>query len=343
MTVSRSLRRHLAPLGAALLLASLMVAAQAGIALGAFKAEYRLSHNTADTTTWHKGAVRFAELVRERTGGRVNIRIYPNAILTGGDQLRQADLAARGIIDFVLTSTINITPLIPQFAVVSLPYLFNDYDDVDRALAGKAGERLTEIMAKYGLVNLAWGENGFRELTNSVRPVRTPADLRGLKIRVAGPLHVDILNSLGANAIQMQWAETFTALQQRVVDGQENPIGAVIIPQRVYEVQKYLTVWHYSYDALFLAVGRNTWNSFPPDIQEIIRQAAKEAMAYQVEISRRDTASGLDFLRQQGMEIYQPTPAEIEQFRKAAQPAFDRWADRVGRDLVALFEEARGK
>lgn len=327
------------------LVASLTMAAGSGVALGAFtpKAEYRLTHNTADTTTWQKGAVRFAELVRERTGGKINIRVYPNAILTGGDQMRQADMAARGVVDFVLTSTINITPLIPDFSVISLPYLFTSYEEVDRAMSGKAGERMGEIMKKYGLVNLAWGENGFRELTNSIRPIRTPADLKGLKIRVAGPLHVDILNALGANAIQMQWGETYTALQQRVVDGQENPIGAVIIPQRVYEVQKYLTVWHYSYDALFLAVGQPTWNSFPPEIQAIIRQAAKDAMVYQIEVSRQDTASGIDFLRQRGMEVYEPTPAEIEQFRKAAQPAFDRWAERVGRDLVALFQEAKGQ
>ncbi|WP_324716127.1 DctP family TRAP transporter solute-binding subunit [Carboxydochorda subterranea] len=320
---------------------ALLSPAAADAAAAALKAEYRLTHNTADTTTWHKGAVRFAELVRERTGGKVNIRVYPNAILTGGDQMRQADMAARGVIDFVLTSTLNITPLIPQFAVVSLPYLFNGYADVDRAFSGPAGKRLDEIMARYGLVNLAWGENGFRELTNSVRPIRTPADLKGLKIRVAVPIQVDILNALGANAIQMQWGEVYTALQQKVIDGQENPIGAVIIPQRVYEVQKYMTVWHYSYDALFLAVGKPTWDSFPPDIQQVIRQAAKEAMQYQVEISRQDTASGVDFLRKQGMEVYEPTPAEIQPFRDAAKPAFDKWAARVGPDLVALFEQAR--
>lgn len=307
-----------------------------------FKPEYRLTHNTSDQTTWHKAAERFAELVRERTDGKVNIRVYPNAILTGGDQMRQSEMTGRGVIDFVVTSTINITPLIPQFAVFSLPYLYEGYEAVDRTLQGESGRMMSQIMEQYGLINLAWGENGFRELTNSVRPVRTPDDLRGLKIRVAGPLHVDILNALGANAVQMQWVEVITALQQGVIDGQENPIGAVIIPQRVYEHQKYMTLWNYSYDALFLAVGRPTWNSFPPEIQEIVAQAAREAMEYQIEISRADTASGVDFLISQGMEVYTPTSEEIAAFRRAAAPAYEKWAERVGADIVEVFEREAG-
>lgn len=310
------------------------------VAFAQFKAEYRLTHNTADTTTWQQGAVRFAELVRERTNGQVNIRVYPNAILTGGDQMRQAEMTGRGVIDFVLTSAINITPLIPEFAVFSLPYMYSSYEDVDKTLTGPPAERMSEIMAQYGLVNLAWGENGFRELTNSVRPIRTPADLRGMKIRIAGPMYIDVLNALGANPIQMQWVEVFTALQQRVIDGQENPIGAIIVPQRLYEVQKYLTLWHYSYDPLFLAVGKPTWDSFSPEIQEIIRQAAVDAMAYQVAVSRQATEEGIEILRQRGMEIYEPTPQELAAFREATKSAYDKWANQIGRDLVELFEQA---
>lgn len=320
-----------------------VVGGLSGVTVSAqFKSEYRLTHNTSDQTTWHKAAERFAELVRERTDGKVNIRVYPNAILTGGDQMRQSEMTGRGVIDFVITSTINITPLIPQFAVFSLPYLYEGYEAVDRTLQGESGRRMSQIMEQYGLINLAWGENGFRELTNSVRPVRTPEDLRGLKIRVAGPLHVDILNALGANAVQMQWVEVITALQQGVIDGQENPIGAVIIPQRVYEHQQYMTLWNYSYDALFLAVGRPTWNSFPPEIQDIIAQAAREAMEYQIEISRADTASGVDFLISQGVEVYKPTPEEIAAFRQAAAPAYQKWAERVGADIVEVFEREAG-
>ena len=137
----------------------------------------------------------------------------------------------------------------------------------------------------------------------------------------------------------MQWTETFPALQQGVVDGQENPIGAVIIPQRVYEVQKYLTTWHYSYDPIFLGVSQELWDSWDAETQAAVEAAAEEAMAYQIEISREDTATGLDFLREQGMEIHEPSPKEIAAFREATRPAFDKWADQIGPEIVTLFQE----
>jgi TRAP-type C4-dicarboxylate transport system substrate-binding protein len=150
------------------------------------------------------------------------------------------------------------------------------------------------------------------------------------------------MNALGANPQQMQWTETFTALQQGVVDGQENPIGAVIIPQRVYEVQKYLTTWHYSYDPIFLGVSRTLWESWDAETQAAVQKAAEEAMAYQKQITREDTASGIEFLREQGMEVYEPSAEELKAFREATKPAFDTWAQKVGTDLVKVFQDAIG-
>ncbi|MFC6486582.1 DctP family TRAP transporter solute-binding subunit [Nitratireductor sp. GCM10026969] len=310
-------------------------------ALGAAQAEtFRLSHNTGDTTTWQRGAEKFGELLSEATDDAFSVRVFPNAQLSGGDQMKQAEMVGRGAIDFVVTSAINVTPLVPEMAVFSLPYLYSSYEDVDATTDGAPGERMAEIMAEHDVIVLAWGENGFREVTNNVRPIKTPEDLQGLKMRVAGPMYIDVMNALGANPQQMQWSETFTALQQGVVDGQENPIGAVIIPQRVYEVQKYLTAWHYSYDPLFLGVSRKLWESWDEETQAKVKEAAVEAMAYQKEITRGDTAKGIDFLREQGMEVYEPTPEEIRAFREATQPAFDTWAAKVGEDIVQSFQNA---
>ncbi len=310
-----------------------------GLATAAEATTFRLSHNTGDTSTWHEGAVRFGELVAEKTGGTHDVRVFPNAQLTGGDQMRQAEMVGRGSIDFVVTSAINVTPLEPRMAVFSLPYLYASYDDVDATLQGEPGERMAEILAEHGIVVLAWGENGFREVTNNVRPIRTPEDMRGLNMRVAGPMYIDVMNALGANPQQMQWTETFSALQQGVVDGQENPIGAVIVPARVYEVQRHLTTWHYSYDPLFLGVAQQLWDSWDADMQTAMQEAAAEAMAYQVERSRAQTATGIDYLTSQGMEVYEPSEAELQAFRDATKPAFDEWAGRVGADLVELFQE----
>jgi TRAP-type transport system periplasmic protein len=299
----------------------------------------RLSHNTGDTTTWHQGAEKFNELLSAATDGAYDVRVFPNAQLSGGDQMKQAEMVGRGALDFVVTSAINVTPLVPEMAVFSLPYLYSNYAQVDATVDGAPGERMTEIMAEQDIIVLAWGENGFREVTNNLRPIRTPEDMVGLKMRVAGPMYIDVMNALGANPQQMQWTETFTALQQGVVDGQENPIGAVIIPQRVYEVQKHLTAWHYSYDPIFLGISRTRWESFDDETREKVQAAATEAMAYQKEITRTATAEGIAFLREQGMEVYEPTTEELAAFREATQPAFDTWAERVGPELVAIFTD----
>jgi tripartite ATP-independent transporter DctP family solute receptor len=224
-------------------------------------------------------------------------------------------------------------------AVFSLPYLYSNYEQVDATTQGAPGEKMTEIMAGHDIIVLAWGENGFREVTNNVRPIKTPEDMKGLKMRVAGPMYIDVMNALGANPQQMQWTETFPALQQGVVDGQENPIGAVIIPQRVYEVQKYLTTWHYSYDPIFIGVSKSRWDSFDDATKAKVRKAAEEAMDYQREITRQSTAEGIAFLREKGMEVYEPTAEELQAFRVATKPAFDTWAAKVGPDLVKTFQD----
>lgn len=300
----------------------------------------RLSHNTGNSTSWHLGAERFAELLNEASDGELSVRVFPNAQLSGGDQMRQAEMVGRGALDLLITSAINVTPLVPEMAVFSLPYLYANYDEVDATIQGEPVELLEAILEERGIVVLAWGENGFRELTNSVRPVQTPEDIRGLNIRVAGPMYVDVMNALGANPQQMQWTETMTAMQQGVVDGQENPVGSVIIPQQIYEVQDYLTTWHYSYDPIFIGISKQRWEGFDEQNKTIIKQAADQAMSYQIDITRENTAKGLDFLRQQGMQITELTDEEIEAFKIKTQPAFDQWADMVGPEIISTFVDA---
>ncbi len=313
--------------------------ATAALTVGAHAETLRLSHNTGDQTTWQKGADKFAELVEAGSDGDLSIRVFPNAQLTGGDQMKQAEMVGRGSIDFVVTSAINVTPLVPEMAVFSLPYLYSSYEQVDATTDGAPGERMAEILAEHGLHLLAWGENGFREVTNNRHPIKTPEDLKGLKMRVAGPMYIDVMNALGANPQQMQWTETFSALQQGVVDGQENPIGAVIIPQRVYEVQKYITPWHYSYDPIFIATSAKNWDSWDADTRAMMSEAAQEAMRYQKQITREATETGLETLKAEGMEVYTPTEADLAAFRDATKAPFDTWAAKVGTELVSLFQD----
>jgi len=320
---------------------SVLASALAGaLTVGAAGAEeLRLSHNTGETTTWQKGADKFADLISEATDGDITVRVFPNAQLSGGDQMRQAEMVGRGALDLVVTSAINVTPLVPEMAVFSLPYLYTNYEQVDATTQGAPGEMLSKILGEKGIVVLAWGENGFREVTNNVRPIKSPEDMQGLNMRVAGPMYIDVMDALGANPQQMQWGETITALQQGVVDGQENPIGAVIIPQQVYEVQKYLTTWHYSYDPIFIGISQEKFDSFEAETQDKLRSAAQDAMAYQRDISREATETGVAFLQEKGMEVYEPSAEELQAFKEATEPAYDEWAGKVGEDIVKAFED----
>lgn len=305
-----------------------------------FKDEYKLTMNVSNETAWGKGGVKFAELVKEYTGGKINVKVYPNAQLVGGDQMRQAEMVQSGAIDFMLNSTINIAPIIPEFNAFSLPFMFPNHEAVDAVTSSKAGQMLFDVLEDYNMVGLAWGENGFRELTNNVRPISTPDDMKGLKIRVVTPIYIDIMRALGANPIAMNWGEVFTSLQQGVIDGQENPIVGIIIPCKIYEVQKYLTNWHYSYDALALTVNKDVWESWPAEIQEQVKKAAVDAMKYQVEISREGLGEGIEFLKEQGMEVTDLTPEQLAAFRELTKPVYDKWAQDVGLDIVKAFEEA---
>jgi tripartite ATP-independent transporter DctP family solute receptor len=253
--------------------------------------------------------------------------------------MRQAEMVQSGAIDFMLNSTINIAPTIPEFDVFSLPFMFPSYEAVDAVVNSEAGQKLLDVLGDYNMVGLGYGENGFRELTNNVRPITSPDDMKGLKIRVVTPIYIDIMRALGANPIAMNWGEVFTSLQQGVIDGQENPVVGIIIPNKVYEVQKYMTNWHYSYDALVLAVNKDVWESFPADLQEQIQRAAKDAMAYQIQISREGLAEGNDFLREQGMEVTDLTPEQLAPFKELTKPVYDDYAEKVGLDIVKAFEE----
>jgi len=320
--------------------AALACLCTAVITAGTAQAEaLRLSSETSEATSRNQGAVRFAELIEEATDGDTTVQVFANAVLAGGDQLRQAEMVGRGDIDFVLSTAISVSPLIPEMSVFSLPYLYSSYEEVDATLSGEPAKKMEEIMAQHGLIVLGWGESGFRELTNSVRPIKTPEDLEGMKIRVAGPMFIDILDDLGANPQQIQWTETFSALQQGVVDGQENPVGAIIVPQRIYEVQEYLTEWHYSYDPAFLAVSKERWNAWDEETQLVMKQSAEQAMDYQKHLTREQTAEGNDLLEEKGMQIYTPSETELQEFREATQGAFETWAERVGEPLVEVFQK----
>ena len=328
-------------------------AASAALALGLptaaqaqnYKSEYRMSLVVGTAFPWGKGGEIWANKVKEKTGGRINIKLYPGVSLIQGDQTREFSALRQGVIDMAIGSTINWSPQVKQLNLFSLPFLMPDYAAIDALTQGEVGKQMFSILDKAGVVPLAWGENGYRELTNSKHVVKTPADLKGLKIRVVGsPLFLETFTALGANPTQMSWADAQPALASGAVDGQENPMSIFTAAKLQNVGQKYLTMWGYIADPLVFVVNKQVWESWTPADRELVRQAAIEAGKEQIGIARKGMIEpGQPLLKDiaaLGVTVTHLSPAERDAFVKATRPTYDKWKSTVGTDLVSMAEKA---
>jgi TRAP-type transport system periplasmic protein len=308
-----------------------------------YKSEYKLSVVVGPKGPWGEGAAKFSELVRKKTDGRINIKCYFSGQLFAGKQTNEFLLLRQGVADFALASTINWSTTIKELNLFSLPFFFHDYKELDRITNGRAGKKLDQILEKKGVVNLGWGENGFRELTNSKHAVKKPEDLKGLKVRVVGsPIFIDTFRALGANPVSMNWGEAVTAFQQKTVDGQENPVVSVIIPYKIFDMHQYITIWHYTIDPLVLGVNKNAWKSFSKEDQKIVQEAAKEATDWQRKKARaglENSNDAITFLKKKGMDVTILTREKKKDFKDLTGPVYKKWVEKIGRDLVTLAEE----
>ena len=333
-------------------LLTLAAAASAALTLGAalpahaqnYKAEYRMSLVLGTAFPWGKGGEIWANKVREKTNGRINIKLYPGVSLIQGDQTREFSALRQGVIDMAVGSTINWSPQVKSLNLFSLPFLMPDYAAVDALTTGEVGKQMFGILDKAGVVPLAWGLNGYRELSNSKHAVKTPADLKGLKIRVVGsPLFLETFTALGANPSQMSWADAQPALASGAVDGQENPMS-IFTAAKLHTVgQKHLTMWGYIADPLVFVVNKAVWNSWTPADRELVRQAALEAGVEQNAIARKGLVEpGQPLLKQiegLGVTVTRLNPAERDAFVKATRPVYDKWKNQIGADLVNTAEK----
>lgn len=312
-----------------------------------YKSEYTLSVVGNRPIALSEGAFQWAEMVNKRSAGRINLKVYPGSQLVGGDQTRELVAMRQGVIDFCVSSTINLSPQIREMALFNLPFLMPNHKAFDALIGGEVGQDLFKVMATRDVVPVAWGENGFRELSNSRRPVRTPADMKGLKIRfAAGAIFSDIYSGLGANPVQMSFADLQPALSTGAVDGQENPINLFLAFKMDTLAQKHLTVWNYCADAGIFHVAKGIMESFTPADREIIIESAREAAKGQIAAARvgigvlSPDRSSFDELKKRNVEVAELTAAEKAAFAKATRPVFDKWAAQIGSDLVRKAEAA---
>lgn len=332
---------------------SLAVAALAAVGVGhaqaqlppGYKPEYKMSLVVGTAFPWGKGGEIWANLVRERTNGRINIKLFPGVSLVQGDQTREFTAIRQGVIDLAIGSTINWSPQIKELNLFSLPFLMPDYKAIDALTHGEVGKQIFATVDKAGALPLAWGENGYREITNSKHPIKSPEDLKGMKIRVVGsPLFLDTFTALGANPTQMSWADAQPALASGAVDGQENPMSIFTAAKLQNVGQKYVTMWHYVADPLIFVVNKDIWASWTPADQAIVREAAIEAGKQEVAIARKGLDEPGEPLLKEiaalGVTITQLSPAEREAFVKATRPVFDKWKAQIGPGLVDAAEKA---
>lgn len=290
----------------------------------------KLAHMVSTSAHYHIGSLELAKLIETRTKGALKIEIFPAGQLGKGERELIEGLQI-GTIDLVVTSTGPMGGFVPQMLVVDLPFLFRDNSHVDKVLDGPIGEGLLKDLSKVGIKGIAFWENGFRNLTNNKRPIHKPEDVKGLKLRtMENEVHMEAFRNLGADPTPMAWGEVYTALQQGVIDGQENPIG-IIRTHKIYEVNKHLALSGHVYSPAMLIMNEKKFSSLSADLQKILMETGREAAKFERKFNRDSEAKWLEELKGFGMQISSPDKGL---FQKATEPTYKKYESRFGKDLI---------
>ena len=282
--------------------------------------------STTETSTWADGGRKFGELMEKATGGKVKVNVYATDQLTNGNQSEGIQALMNGDpVQISMHSNLIYSAFDPRFNVVSLPFIYDSYDDADAKFDGAAGEKLKELLSEYGLHCMGIAENGFREITNSKHEIKTLDDMKNLKIRVAGSnLLMECYKRWGADATNLNWTETYTALQQNTVEGQENPLPAIDAAS-VQEVQPYCSMWDAIYDCLFFCINQDIYDGLTPEQQEVVDKAGRMAVEYERYINRSGDEEIMDrWAKKNGVTITQKEDMDIDSFKEAVD-GVDQW------------------
>jgi len=292
-----------------------------------------LTITTGNSSTWHEGATLFAETLEEKSDGRIRVNIFANEQLSGGDSAAGVEQLMNGDKELSYNSTIIYAGIDPKFGAVNAPFLYSDLKQAEATLAETGLDAYKALSAEHGVELLGFGESGFRQVTNNLRPITQPADLAGIKMRIPGiGLFTDIYRGLGANPTTMNFSEVFTALQQGTIEGQENPVD-IVYSSGLAEVQKYLTVWNYVYDPLILGMNKDLFDSLSPEDHQLVTEAAAQANALQIENNRAKEEGELQELSG-SMEVNVLDEAQTEHFRQQMTPLYEQYESVWGAELT---------
>jgi TRAP-type transport system periplasmic protein len=302
-------------------------------------AEYvlRLGHMQTETHPYHKGALKFKELVEEKSNGRMQIDIYPSSQLGNGrDQIEGAQI---GSIHFHIGSVAPVTNFAPKFNLLNLPYLFESREHAFKVLDGKIGKDIAADLETRGLVNLGYMENGWRHMTNNKQQIKTSEDAASMKLRVQeSPPYISFIKALGSTPVPIPFGELYTALEQHVVDGQENPLAQIYL-NKFNEVQKYLSLTAHNYDAAVFIMSKTTYDTLPEDLQRVVDDAAKEAVHYERQVAMEAEEKLLEDLKKTDVEI-EENP-DRESFRKAVEPVYKEFEESIGKEIFEEIDRLR--
>ena len=297
---------------------------------------FQLGTTVNEQDSFQVAAVKFAELVNERTNGAYKIEIYPNGVLGGESDM--LDSMSMDMLDLGIITSGPFVNFCKEMGVLDMPFLFASNEEAYRILDGEIGQELLDKLENAGLKGLAYAERGFRNITNSVKPVASAADVENLKLRVMeNEVYTKTFQALKVNAVPMAWQDALTALQQGTIEGQENPIN-VIFSYALWDYnQKYITLDRHSYSTAIITMSLEKWNALDADTQAIFKQAAQEAAEYERAWVAEQEAGQLDAIKSHGVEVIE-TP-DVDSFRNAVQSVYDaypQYAEYIGRIQEAL-------
>jgi tripartite ATP-independent transporter DctP family solute receptor len=278
------------------------------------------------------GAEKFAEIVAAKSGGKIKVNLFPGGVL-GGDAPTVSALQG-GTVEMTVLNSGILASQVKEFAIYDFPFLFANAKEADAIVDGPFGKGLHAKLADKGIIGLAYWELGFRDLTNGRRPINKVEDIAGLKLRVIpNPINIDWVKALDANPTPLAFPELYAALEQKAVDGQENPVS-VILANKFAEVQKYLTLTHHQYNPQSVIISKKVWDTMSPAEKKIIQDAADEAGKYQRQVSRDQAASTIDQLKKAGMQVTELPAAEMAKLHLKMKPVIDKHAASVGEATV---------
>jgi tripartite ATP-independent transporter DctP family solute receptor len=291
------------------------------------------------------GANKFGQVVEKNSGGKLKFREFPSSSL--GSESQQQSALQGGTQEMMSASTTTLAGIVKEFGVFDFSFLFANEAEADAMLDGPIGKRLLERLPEHGLVGLAYWENGFRNVTNSKRPITKYEDLAGLKIRVMqNPVYLETFKAVDANPVPMAFGELFTALETKTVDAQENPYS-IILGNKFNEVQKYLTVTRHTYNSFIVLMSKKFWDSLSPTDKKIVQDAAIEARTYERQVARAAANKDLEALKAKGMQVNELSPTELGRMRALLKPVSEKFAATYDpafmRDFNAEMDRIRKK